>query len=82
MSHNQEITKLVAGMVIDQCVANGTDVAKQFGTRKAFTDFVFGVSIKMVQQILGCQINEAYDVVMGEGQFQAFADQAYARLTA
>ena len=82
MSHNQQITKLVASSVIEMCKANGTDVAKEFGTREAFTKFVFSASIKMVQQIIGCPINEAYDVVMGEGQFEAFANQAYASLTA
>jgi|APGre2960657404_1045060.scaffolds.fasta_scaffold78480_3 hypothetical protein len=80
MSHNREITKFVAASIVELCQDKGIDMAKQFPTRKAFTDFVFGLSIKMVQQALECEFKVAYDVVMGDGQFDALAKSVYAAL--
>jgi hypothetical protein len=77
MSHNREITKLVAEAVIDLVKQAGKDLSSEFGTRKAFTDFVFSLSIKMVQDILSCDFATAYDVVMGDGQFDALVSSVY-----
>jgi hypothetical protein len=77
MSHNREITKLVAEAVIDLVKQAGKDLSSEFGTRKAFTDFVFSLSIKMVQDILSCDFATAYDVVMGDGQFDALVSAVY-----
>ena len=80
--HNTEITSLIAQSVIDMVAQNGTDMQAQFGTREKFTEFVFSLSIKMVQSVLACDFKMAFDIVMGDGEFDALAKAAYAKLHA
>jgi len=74
-----KLLNFVKDSVIEQCNSEGVNLADHFETPKEFRQFIAELSIKLVVEI-GISVNDAVDIVLGDGSFDEIAGDIWERL--
>ena len=79
---NQQLVNSVKNMIIDWANNEGVNLADHFESRDDFAKWIISFTIKSVMDILSIELQAAYDIVMGDGSFNALADSVWNQLQA
>lgn len=82
MSQRLQLLNGIRQLIVKFATDEGIVLAEQFPSPESFNQFVISFSIKLVQETLEVSIREAFDIVMGDGEFNAMANSIYGELTA
>jgi hypothetical protein len=74
---NTELLKKTQSAIIAVANKNGIDLKAQFGTKEKFGDFVVFATIQALMDQGGFAFRDAYDAVMGSGEFQRLSDAVW-----
>jgi hypothetical protein len=74
---NIQLLNQVQKMIIDQANGKGINLSDDFASPDEFKKFVIGMAFKGLTEA-GASIQQAYDAVFGEGEY----DSLFARVTA
>ena len=77
---NTELLNKVQQHIIDTANSDGTDLKEEFGTVDAFKQFVIAFTIRSCVEVLGMDIEEAFDVAMGDGAYEKICNKCWGSL--
>ena len=76
-SQSLELLNGIQKLLLDFANANQIDLRKEFGSVEEFKKFVIAVAFdEMVK--LGVPVKDAFDMVLGEGEFDKLAEKLFA----
>ena len=81
MTNKFQILNAFQKKIIDFSNEQGISLAAEFGTVDEFKKFVVSFCIHLVMET-GKTVQEAYDIVLGDGAYEQMADQVWATLKA
>ena len=82
MNANLKLLNEVQSKIIEVANQNGTSLKAEFGTVEEFKKFVVSFTIRAFMEIGGLTVNQAYDVVMGDGAYNELANSVWEQLNA
>lgn len=77
---NTELLNKVKDMVIGIANKSGRRLQDDFGTPEKFKDFIVSLTIKGLVDHCGMEIDAAFDIVMGDGEFKRLCDDCWETL--
>mgnify|MGYP006967052016 CR=1 FL=1 len=79
---NVQLLNAAKDQIIKIANENNINLKDEFGTPDKFKQFVFSLTIKMIMEIGSMTVEQAYNIVMGEGSFQQLSDDVWNQLNA
>ena len=79
---NITLLNKVKDMIIAKANKDGRSLKDDFGTKEKFKDFVIAFTIRSLVEVIGMTTKEAFDTVMGDGEYQRLADDCWNSLQA
>lgn len=76
MNDTNDMLNGVKSLLIDFAHTNGVNLAAEFGTYKAFRQFVIGFTLNVLLAS-GIAADVAYDMVFGENAYEALAFEVW-----
>ena len=75
-SKSLELLNAVQKLLVSFATESGIDLRAEFGTVEAFKKFVIAFTFKQLVE-LGVAVNEAYDMVLGDGSYDDLAAKVW-----
>lgn len=79
---NTELLNNVKNLIIATANKDGRSLQDDFGTVEKFKDFVIAFTLRSLTEVMGMDISEAWDIVMGDGSFQTLCDDCWTKAQA
>jgi hypothetical protein len=71
---NTKILQTLSSLLIKTANEKNISLQDEFGTREKFQQFVIAMAIKSVMEIGNLSLKDAYDFVLGSGEYQKLSD--------
>lgn len=78
---NTNLLNQVKSLILSHANENGIDLASEFEARSDFVNFVISCTLKSILD-LGVPVDQAWDIVMGDGSFESLADDVWTQMQA
>ena len=75
---SRQLLSKATKFLVNQANAEGLNLQEMFGTVERFQQFVISLTLKTLIDA-GIEVEKAYDIVLGEGNFQRLTDEVWAQ---
>ena len=79
---NTQLLNTVKQSIIETANKNGILLSEEFASKEDFSVFVTSMTIRAVMETTGCSVDEAHEIVFGEGSWDELVGIVYEKLQA